>query len=77
MSRFRFRPRLGPSVAAWIGIAFLASLGAATIAAVASDDPDVFLEEYLKMTLFGVLSDEGRAAAGVQKPRMRVQRRET
>jgi hypothetical protein len=44
-------------------VAFLASLGAATVAAIASDDAEAFLEEYLKLTLFGVLSDEARASA--------------
>jgi AcrR family transcriptional regulator len=44
-------------------VAFLAALGAATVAALASDDADAFLDEYLKLTLFGVLSDEARAAA--------------
>lgn len=58
-------------------VAFLASLGAATIAAVASDDPEAFLAEYLKLTLFGVLSEEGRAAAGVADLPGRVRRRET
>jgi hypothetical protein len=44
-------------------VAFLAALGAATVAALASDDADAFLDEYLKLTLFGVLTDEGRATA--------------
>jgi AcrR family transcriptional regulator len=44
-------------------VAFLASLGAATVAGLTSDDAGPFLDEYLKLTLFGVLSDEGRAAA--------------
>jgi AcrR family transcriptional regulator len=44
-------------------VAFLASLGAATVAGLTSDDAEPFLDEYLKLTLFGVLSDEGRAAA--------------
>ena len=44
-------------------VAFLASLGAATVAALVSDDAEAFLEEYLKLTLFGVLADEARAAA--------------
>jgi AcrR family transcriptional regulator len=44
-------------------VAFLASLGAATAAAIASDDAEAFLEEYLKLTLFGVLSDDARASA--------------
>jgi len=44
-------------------VAFLASLGAATVAAIAGDDAESFLEEYLKLTLFGVLSDEARAVA--------------
>ena len=43
-------------------VAFLAALGAATAAALTSDDPEGFLDEYLKITLFGVLSEEGRAA---------------
>jgi AcrR family transcriptional regulator len=43
-------------------VAFLAALGAATVAALTAEDPDAFLDEYLKLTLFGVLSDEGRAA---------------
>jgi AcrR family transcriptional regulator len=46
-------------------VAFLAALGAATVAALASDDADAFLDEYLKLTLFGVLSDESRAAAAL------------
>lgn len=46
-------------------VAFLSALGAATMAALASDDIDGFLDEYLKLTLFGVLSEQGRAAAGV------------
>jgi len=46
-------------------VAFLASLGAATVAALASDDADAFLAEYLKLTLFGVLSDDARAAAAM------------
>jgi hypothetical protein len=50
-----FAPRVG----------FLASLGAATVAALASDDADAFLDEYLKLTLFGVLSDDARAAAAM------------
>lgn len=44
-------------------VAFLAALGAATVAALTGDDADAFLDEYLKITLFGVLSDEARAAA--------------
>jgi AcrR family transcriptional regulator len=44
-------------------VAFLAALGAATVAALASDDADAFLDEYLKLTLFGVLSDDARAEA--------------
>ncbi|MEX0749897.1 MAG: helix-turn-helix domain-containing protein [Dehalococcoidia bacterium] len=44
-------------------VAFLAALGAATVAALASDDADAFLDEYLKLTLFGVLTDEARLAA--------------
>lgn len=44
-------------------VAFLAALGAATVAALASDDADAFLDDYLKLTLFGVLTDESRAAA--------------
>ena len=44
-------------------VAFLAALGAATVAALTGDDADAFLDEYLKLTLFGVLSDEARAAA--------------
>ncbi len=43
-------------------VAFLAALGAATAAALTSDDPEAFLDEYLKITLVGVLSDEGRTA---------------
>ncbi len=44
-------------------VAVQAALGAATVAAVMSDDPDAFLAEYLKLTLFGVLSDDARAHA--------------
>jgi AcrR family transcriptional regulator len=44
-------------------VAFLASLGAATVAALTGDDADAFLAEYLKITLFGVLSDDARRAA--------------
>jgi AcrR family transcriptional regulator len=44
-------------------VAFLAALGAATVAALASDDAEAFLDEYLRLTLFGVLSESGRAAA--------------
>jgi len=43
-------------------VAFLAALGAATVAALASDDPDRFLDEYLKLTLFGVMADGARSA---------------
>ena len=49
-------------------VAFLAALGAATVAAIASDDAEAFLDEYLKITLFGVLSDEGRAASRAVAP---------
>ncbi len=49
-------------------VAFLASLGAATVAGLSSDDAGPFLDEYLKLTLFGVLSDEGRAAAIAADP---------
>lgn len=42
-------------------VAIYAALGAATVAAVVADDPEPFLEEYLKLTLLGVLSDAGRA----------------
>jgi len=42
-------------------VAILAALGAATVAAVATDDPDAFIEEYLKLTTFGSLTEEGRA----------------
>jgi AcrR family transcriptional regulator len=51
-------------------VAFLAALGAATVAAIASDDPDAFLEEYLRLTLFGVLTDEARAAAHSNRENM-------
>ena len=44
-------------------VAFLAALGAATVAALTSEDADAFLDEYLKLTLFGVLTDESRIAA--------------
>ena len=44
-------------------VAFLASLGAATVAALTGDDADAFLAEYLKITLFGVLSDDARKTA--------------
>jgi AcrR family transcriptional regulator len=44
-------------------VAFLAALGAATVAAFASEDADAFLDEYLKLTLFGVLTDEARVLA--------------
>jgi len=44
-------------------VAFLSALGAATVAALTSDDVEAFLDEYLKLTLLGVLSDAGRAAA--------------
>jgi AcrR family transcriptional regulator len=43
-------------------VAFLSALGAATVAALAADDPDSFIDEYIRLTLFGALSDEGRAA---------------
>ncbi len=46
-------------------VAFLAALGAATVAALASDDADAFLDEYLKLTLFGVLKSDGRAAVAL------------
>jgi AcrR family transcriptional regulator len=44
-------------------VAFLSALGAATVAAVASDDPEAFIDEYIRLTLFGALSDAGRASA--------------
>jgi AcrR family transcriptional regulator len=44
-------------------VAFLAALGAATVAALTGDDAEAFLDEYLKLTLFGVLTDEARALA--------------
>jgi AcrR family transcriptional regulator len=45
-------------------VAFLAALGAATVAAFASDDAEAFLQEYLRITLFGVLREGGAVAAG-------------
>ena len=36
---------------------------AATVAALASDDHEAFIDEYIRLTLFGALSDEGRASA--------------
>ena len=46
------------------GDALRAGLSDAFVAALASDDADAFLDEYLKLTLVGVLSDEARAEAG-------------
>ena len=48
-------------------VAFLAALGAATVAALTSDDAEAFLEEYLRLTLLGALSDEGRGVAHQQE----------
>ena len=38
------------------------SLAAATVAAVAVPDPEAFLVEYLDVTFYGILTEEGRAA---------------
>ncbi len=39
-----------------------ATLGALTIGGLMAEDPDAFIEELCDMTLFGVLSEEGRRA---------------
>lgn len=44
-------------------VAFLSALGAVTVAALSGDDPETFLGEYLKLTLFGVFTDEARDGA--------------
>lgn len=43
-----------------VRVAIQAALGAATVAAVVADDPDAFIGEYLRLTLFGVLTESGR-----------------
>jgi AcrR family transcriptional regulator len=52
-------------------VAFLSALGAATMAALTGDDVDHFLDEYLRLTLFGALSDAGRADAAADEPASR------
>lgn len=49
-------------------VAFLAALGAATVAALASDDPEAFLDEYLRLTLFGILESPDRAGSSEASP---------
>jgi AcrR family transcriptional regulator len=43
-----------------VRVSIQAALGAATVAAVVAEDPEAFIDEYLKLTLFGVLTETGR-----------------
>jgi AcrR family transcriptional regulator len=42
-------------------VAIRAALGAATVAAITPGDPGGFIDEYLNLTLLGILSDDARA----------------
>ena len=44
-----------------VRVSIQAALGVATAAAVLAGDPEAFIDEYLKLTLFGVLTESGRA----------------